>query len=55
MFVELSSYLKKEYSLKATDIPFVRHIGIEEKDSELPLSFNENILKKVEVHFKLKL
>jgi len=33
--------------LKATDIPFVRHIGIEEKDSELSLNFKENILNHI--------
>jgi acyl-coenzyme A thioesterase PaaI-like protein len=33
--------------LKATDIPFVRHIGIEEKNSELSLNFNENILNHI--------
>jgi acyl-coenzyme A thioesterase PaaI-like protein len=33
--------------LKATDIPFVKHIGIEEKNSELSLNFNENILNHI--------
>ena len=33
--------------MKATDIPFVRHIGIEEKDSELSLNFKENILNHI--------
>ena len=33
--------------MKATDIPFVKHIGIEEKNSELSLNFNENILNHI--------
>jgi len=33
--------------LKAIDIPFVRHIGIEEKSNELSLDFNENVLNHI--------
>jgi acyl-coenzyme A thioesterase PaaI-like protein len=33
--------------LKATDIPFVKHVGIEEKNNELSLNFKENILNHI--------
>ena len=33
--------------MKATDIPFVKHIGIEEKNNEVSLDFNENILNHI--------
>jgi acyl-coenzyme A thioesterase PaaI-like protein len=33
--------------LKATDIPFVNHIGIKDENNELSLDFNENILNHI--------
>jgi len=33
--------------LKATDIPFVKHIGIEEQNSELSLDYKEDILNHI--------
>jgi acyl-coenzyme A thioesterase PaaI-like protein len=30
--------------LEATDIPFVRHIGIEQENNALTLGFNENVM-----------
>ena len=33
--------------MKATDIPFVKHIGIKEKNNEVTLDFNENILNHI--------
>ena len=34
--------------MKATDIPFVRHIGIEEQNSELSLDFKNDVLNHIE-------
>jgi len=33
--------------LKASDIPFVKHIGIQDNDDELSLDFNENVLNHI--------
>ena len=33
--------------MKATDIPFVKHIGIEEENNELSLEFKEDILNHI--------
>ncbi|WP_292658350.1 YiiD C-terminal domain-containing protein [Nitratifractor sp.] len=33
--------------MKATDIPFVRHIGIEEENSELSLDFKNDVLNHI--------
>jgi len=33
--------------LKAADIPFVKYIGIEEKNNELSLDFSENVLNHI--------
>ncbi len=33
--------------MKARDIPFVKYIGIEEKESGVSLNFNENILNHI--------
>ncbi|PHS55882.1 MAG: thioesterase [Sulfurimonas sp.] len=33
--------------MKATDIPFVSHIGIKEKNNELSLDFNDNVLNHI--------
>ena len=33
--------------MKATDIPFVKHIGIAEQNNEVTLDFNENILNHI--------
>ena len=34
--------------MKATDIPFVNHIGIKDENNELSLEFKENVLNHVE-------
>ena len=34
--------------MKATDIPFVRHIGIEEQNGELSLDFKNDVLNHIE-------
>lgn len=34
--------------MKATDIPFVKHIGIEEENNELSLKFKEDVLNHIE-------
>ena len=34
--------------MKATDIPFIRHIGIEEQNSELSLDFKNDVLNHIE-------
>jgi len=33
--------------MKARDIPFVKHIGIQELEDELSLDFNENVLNHI--------
>jgi acyl-coenzyme A thioesterase PaaI-like protein len=33
--------------LKASDIPFVKHIGIQENENELSLDFSENVLNHI--------
>ncbi len=33
--------------MKATDIPFVKHIGIEEQNNKVTLDFNENVLNHI--------
>jgi len=33
--------------MKVTDIPFVKHIGIDEENNELSLDFSENILNHI--------
>jgi len=43
----LNKQLKRNTNLKATDIPFVKHIGIEEQNNEVTLDFNENILNHI--------
>ena len=38
---------QRNMNLKATDIPFVKHIGIEEKSNELSLDFNKKVLNHI--------
>ncbi len=40
--------IDKEHKLKATDIPFVRHLGIEEENSKLSLDFKNDVLNHIE-------
>ena len=36
-----------ESNIKATDIPFVNHIGIKDENNELSLEFKENVLNHI--------
>ncbi len=36
-----------EDNIKATDIPFVSHVGIKDKNNELSLDFKENVLNHI--------
>ena len=36
-----------ENNIKATDIPFVNHIGIKDENNELSLDFKENVLNHI--------
>jgi hypothetical protein len=38
---------QRSIKLKATDIPFVKHIGIEEKNNELSLDFKNDVLNHI--------
>ena len=38
---------QRNVNLKATDIPFIKYIGIKEKDRELSLNFKENVLNHI--------
>jgi len=47
MYVELIVDSQRNINLKATDIPFVNHIGIKDENNKLSLDFNENILNHI--------